>query len=346
MMNFFKKNFPIVLITIISLGVIFYLKRKLGTLQEEHNKLIETNASLKKISSKAFAELEMIKNNFFPPQRKNHEPPIIDEYQPEIIEEQIIEDQLIEDHNPEEENIIIHNKKPSQEELISESIKIMNNNTIFRPPEVLEHTEFIVMSETIPDVESELVNNLIYNNLIKVPTKNNSDKIEEITIDDESSDEEPYIIEETDKKVETENLENKKVFKFNNNEKNKEETPKINIKLQPREKNDDSESEKSLDYSNNDYLEINTSNLPEVIIDTKEDLPQYEMSNSNIDYLSQKYNINQKNLNSLEDLKIKDIQEISKRYKIDIKKINSKGDKKINKTKKELCTEIISCLNI
>jgi hypothetical protein len=360
MMEILKKNFSIILITLMSLGVIFYLRRQISNLIKENLELKKNNITLKEISTKAYSEIENIKKTIF--QNGNIEEPVMNMNIEEPFKNINIEE-------PVKDKIIINNSlnyEIIETEIIDEEkppIEFVN----IPEPILNQKAEFIIMSETIPDVEGDLINNLIDNNLVHLPfKKSNSDMIQEIDDDDESLGDDveeiiveqppiqseniniPKIIQEesnvTQKSIEEEEPEkitvtdNVKVLKFNNiNEKLKEDT-KLNIKFQPKvTENNDSESEKSLDYTNNEYLEIN-NNVPVKIEEKKEP--------NNIDYISNNYNINHVNLSSLEKLNIRDIQNISKRYKLDIKKINSKGDKKINKTKKELCTEIISYLNI
>lgn len=360
-MEILKKNFSIIIITLLSLGVIFYLRRQISNLIKENLELKSDNLKLKEISSKAYSEIELIKKNILnlpgEPEKIIEEPSTLDNND-EIKDRDIVIQQPI----------ILEGDKPP--------IEFIN----VPEPIISQQSEFIIMSETIPDVESNLINNLIDNNLVHLPFKHqNSDNIQEIDDDDdeplgddveeiivelppehkvkesevvvEIPEVKPEVIEEVvqEEKIEVEEViqieqyapENVKVLKFNNIEKPKEE-PKLNIKFQPKNPVvNDSESEKSLDYTNNDYLEIN-NNIP-VNVETP---VEEKVEINNIDYISNNYNINHVNLSSLEKLNIRDIQNISKRYKIDTKKLNSKGDKKINKTKKELCTEIISYLNI
>lgn len=361
-MEILKKNYSIIIITLLSLGVIFYLRRQISNLIKENLELKSDNLKLKDISSKAYSEIELIKKNIL---NLPGEPEKIIEKPSTLDNNDEIKDRDIVIQQP----IILEEDKPP--------IEFIN----VPEPIISQQSEFIIMSETIPDVESDLINNLIDNNLVHLPFKHqNSDNIQEI--DDDDDDEplgddveeiivelppehkvkepevvveipevEPEVIEEVvqEEKIEVEEViqteqsppENVKVLKFNNIEKPKEEQ-KLNIKFQPKNSVvNDSESEKSLDYTNNDYLEIN-NNIPVKIETSVEE----KVEINNIDYISNNYNINHVNLSSLEKLNIRDIQNISKRYKIDTKKLNSKGDKKINKTKKELCTEIISYLNI
>lgn len=349
---------------------------------KENLDLKKDNLELKNLSVKAYSEIEGIKKNFFNSNENNDIKNNLDEQQiKELNQENIIDPDIIEVDvvKPDLINKLEEDKPPIE---------------IITIPD--QRSEFIFMSETIPDVNSELVNNLIDNNLVHLPfnnsnievlddnepivneiennekelknnyeenennekelennyeenknnekeLKNNDEEIENIVINHGILKEE-IIINESNEVIsssDNEDLkENVKVLKFNNLEKPKEET-KLNIKFQPKEQKNqsDSESEKSLDYTNNDYLEINNNILkkPEKIIKSEP---------NKFEFISENYNINHINLSNLEKLNIRDIQNISKRYKLDIKKFNSKGDKKINKTKKELCTEIISYLNI
>lgn len=364
MMEIFKKNFSIIIITVLSLGIIFYLRRQINNLLKENVELKNANHSLKEISIKAYTEIELIKKTMMDPMFSGE--PI------NLKNIQII----TEDEKP--TVITEDNKKQFIES--DDEIEIIQNldkppiEMVTIPDEINNTTEFIIMSETIPDLESDLVNTLINNNLVHLPFLSPNIEVidEDVQPDDNSTIEieieSPKIIEEPilepevtdenrnvlkinlDEKEDSyentkvlninidekgDSYENTKVLKFNNVEKPKEEH-KINIKLQPKE--NDSGSEKSLDYTNNEYLEINNTLQSEVKPSTPEINP-YE-------YITQNYNINHINLSNLENLNIRDIQNISIRNKIDVKKINSKGDKKINKTKKELCTEIISYLNI
>ncbi len=359
-MQIIKKNFSVILITLISLGVIFYLRRQISSLMKENLDLKNSNNELKKLSVKAYSEIENIKKNFFNDTENsdfknnlNHEK-IKELNHEDVIEEDIIEEDVI-NHNLDEE------KPPIEMITIPDQIN-----------------EFIIMSETIPDVDSQLVNNLIDSNLVHLPfnninsnievlddneqiikeieddtnnkelSNNNNEEIENIIINHGIPKEEEIVEEiiidkpdEHDISSKNDELkENVKVLKLNNIEKPKEES-KLNIKFQPKEDKNrtDSESEKSLDYTNNDYFEINNNftKQPEKIIKAEP---------NKFEFISENYNINNASLSNLEKLNIRDIQNISKRYKLDVKKLNSKGDKKINKTKKELCTEIISYLNI
>ena len=277
-----------------------------------------------------------------------------------------------------QENIILKEEsldKDSTQELIiiSENIPDLNNslinnlidNGLVKSPHEKNKVIELINDEsdyTSDDEHNDELVEVIETNEKKIFLNNNKENINEkkILIENNNNcpNEKKFTLLNEETLKENNSIKEKQINIGNIQKKEKKEN-KINIVL---ENNNDSGSEKSLDYTNNDYLEINnnfnpTNKLEEIkkvkeeinVINNveleQENTVEIEKNNNkNLNFLKIDYDIN--NTNELEKLTIKDLKQISKRFNVDTKKINNKGDKKINKTKKELCTEIISYLNI